>query len=201
VGAGTLAFCFLFLIAPWAWDNTKLILWGYLALAPLLWQQLLAPRRPLLQALACLLLFSSGATALVTGLDGRHGYKLADRSELAAVQVLLRQVPVNARLACAPGYDHPALLLGQPVAMGYDGHLFSQGLDYRPVQSDLDRLMGGSTDWRDAARRLGTRYLLWGPRERMAWPDSTQPWSSCAPRLHSSAFGDLYLLTPCLLSD
>lgn len=201
VGAGTLLFCVLFLIAPWAWDNTKLILWGWLALAPLVWSELLARRSLWIRVAVCLVLFASGAAALAAGLDARHGYKLADRGELAEVQVMLRQIPVNARLACAPGYDHPALLLGQPVAMGYDGHLFSQGLDYAPVREELDRLMEGTTDWRNAARRLGVRYLFWGPREMALWPDSTRPWESCAPRLHASPHGDLYLLTPCLLGD
>jgi hypothetical protein len=201
VGAGTLVFCFMFLIAPWAWDNTKLILWGWLAVAPFIWTELLARRQAWLRSVACVTLFASGAAALVTGLDARHGYKLADRAEWADAQVMLRQVPVNARLACAPGYDHPVLLLGQPVVMGYDGHLFSQGLDYAPVRGELDRLMEGREDWRDAARRLGVRYLLWGPREKALWPGSGRPWEACGPRLHASAHGDLYQLTPCLLGE
>lgn len=201
VGSATLVFCFLFLIAPWAWDNTKLILWGWLTLAPLVWTELLARRSIAVRGAVCVVLFASGAAALAAGLDGRHGYRLAGRAELAEVQVMLRQVPVNARLACAPGYEHPAILLGQPVAMGYDGHLYSQGLDYGPVRGELDALMSGGPDWRNAARRLGVRYLFWGTREAKAWPGSLRPWEACAPRLHSSPHGDLYLLTPCLLGD
>lgn len=200
-GTATLVFAFLFLIAPWAWDNTKLILWGYLALIPVVWQCVIRNRARWLRWALCILLFAPGAMSLASGLSLRDGYGLVERSELADMQVVLRAVPVNARLACAPEYNHPALILGQPLAMGYDGHLFSQGLDYRKVQCDLDLLMNGGAGWRDAARRLQVRYLFWGKREKSRWPGSTQPWKQCAPAFASAENGELYLLTPCLLED
>lgn len=201
VGAATLGFSFLFLIAPWAWDNTKLMVWGYLALLPFLWTDLVGRWPVWARAAACVLLFSAGVVSLISGLDARHGYKLADRAELGSVQVMLRKIPVNARVACAPGYDQPALLLGQPVVMGYDGHLYSQGLDYAPVQRELGNLMSGSEDWRNAARRLNVHYLLWGKREAQLWPSSAQPWRKCAKVVAASGEGELFLLTPCLLGE
>ena len=197
----TLLFCFLFAVAPWEWDNTKLMIWAYLALMPFLWSNLIAKWPAWARAAACLLLFASGALALLGGLDARHGYRLAERAELSAVQVMLRTIPVNARLATAPSYEHPALILGQPVAMGHDGHLFSQGLDYGPVEGQLSTLMSGQADWRNAARRLGVHYLFWGKRESARWSESTQPWKECASLLADTPQGALYLLTPCLLQD
>lgn len=202
LGAATWLFCFLFVLAPWAWDNTKLILWGYLALMPLLWTQLIGRWPFVWRAAGCVLLFFSGAITLANGIDERHGYRLADRSELADIEFLLRRVATDARVACLPLYNHPVLLLGQPVAMGYDGHLFSQGLDYSAVQRDLDALMSGSSDWRNAARRLQVQYLLWGPREEAKWPASAQPWKGCAQVVADSGkSGALYFITPCLLGD
>lgn len=201
-GAGTLLFCFLFVLAPWAWDNTKLMIWGYLVLMPLLWTQMIGKWPLLWRAATCALLFFSGALTLANGVDERHGYTLAERSELADTRFLLRRVPIDARVACAPIYNHPVLLLGQPLAMGYDGHLFSQGLDYGPVQRDLDELMSGGEHWRDAARRLQVQYLLWGPREQSKWPASARPWTSCARTVADSGkSGALYFIAPCLLGD
>lgn len=201
IGTGTLAFSFLFLIAPWAWDNTKLILWGYLCLLPFLWERMIAPLPKWARNAICILLFAAGAVTLVAGLDARHGYRLIERNELADMQMTLRHMPPNARLACAGGYDHPALLLGQPVTLGYEGHLSSQGLDYESVQRDLNNLMNGTNGWRQAARRLGVRYLFWGKREKRKWPQSTQSWKTCAPSLTAINGGELFLLTPCLLKD
>lgn len=201
-GAATIVFCLLFAVAPWEWDNTKLMIWGYLALMPLLWTELIARWPVTWRAVACLLLFASGGISLATGLDARHGYGLADRAELADANRLLRSLPPDARIACLPGYNHPVLLLGQPVVMGYDGHLFSQGLDYGPVLRDLDALMSGAPDWRDAARRLQAHYLLWGPREEAKWISSTQPWRDCAQVVaRTEKAGTLYQITPCLLQE
>lgn len=199
IAAGTLVFCFLFLIAPWAWDNTKLMLWGYLALLPLLWRHLVGRWPEWAQALACVTLFASGAIDLVAGLNAEHGYKLADRAELGEVQVMLRSLGPDTRVACAPSYEHPAMLLGQPVVMGYEGHLFSQGLDYGKVRSELDVLMEGGDGWKNAARHLGARAIYWGARERALWPDSKQPWNR-APGV-DAPHGTLYILTPLLLED
>jgi len=199
-GAGTLMFCFLFALAPWAWDNTKLMLWGYLAIVPWLWTNLLATWSVPWRAAACALLFASGAVTLAAGLDSRHGYQLALREELVATEIMLRRVPIDARIACQPLYNHPVLLLGRPVIMGHDGHLFSQGLDYSAVQRDLDTLMVGGPGWRDAARRLQVRYLLWGTREASKWPASQQPWRECAVVVADSGkFGALYDIAPCLM--
>lgn len=202
VSLATLVFCFFFALAPWAWDNTKLMLWGYLALTPWLWTELIGRWRAPWRAAVCALLFFSGAVNLATGLDSRHGYTLADRGELAETGFLLQRLPADARVACLPLYNHPALLLGQPVVMGHDGHLFSQGLDYTSVQRDLDALMNGGPGWRNAARRLQVHYLLWGPRESAKWGASPQPWRSCAPIVARSGIaGILYRLTPCLLGE
>lgn len=202
LGAGTLVFCFLFVLAPWAWDNTKLMLWGYLALIPLLWTELITKWPFVWRSAACVVLFFSGAVTLANGIDARHGYGLANRPELADTEFLLRRVPTDARVACLPLYNHPVLLLGQPVAMGHDGHLFSQGLDYGPVQRDVDALMSGGADWRNAARRLQVQYLFWGPREASKWPSSAQPWKSRAQIVADSGkSGALYFIAPCLLGD
>ena len=201
VGAVTLCFSFLFLIAPWDWDNTKLILWGYLVLVPMLWTHLIRAWPAWGQVAATVLLFFSGALSLGAGLDTRHGYKLADRSEWAAAEGMVRRLPPDVRVATAPGWDHPLMLFGQPVAIGYEGHLFSQGLDYAPVRTQLDRLMLGGEGWKDAARELGVRYLFWGRREEALWPESQRGWDSAAPRTASGPAGTLYHLTPALLQD
>jgi hypothetical protein len=201
VGVVTLCFSFLFLIAPWEWDNTKLIIWGYLALVPLLWSHLIAAWPAWARAACVAILFFSGCLALWVGLDSRHGYTLAERAEWAAAEGMTRRLGPDARVATAPGWDHPLMLLGQPVAIGYEGHLFSQGLDYGPARRQLDRLMSGGDGWKDAARDLGVRYLFWGRREQALWPASQRGWESVAPRVARSPQGDLYHLTPALLQD
>jgi 4-hydroxybenzoate polyprenyltransferase len=50
VAIGTFLLCAFVAFAPWEWDNTKLLLWAWLAAAPLLWERVIAPLPALLPA-------------------------------------------------------------------------------------------------------------------------------------------------------
>ena len=163
--------------APWPWDNTKLMLWSWIVIAPYLWTLLIAPRRFLIRAVAALLLFASGAVTLIAGLDGRHGYDLIRKSDLDKAAWCLQGVPAEAVIACAPEYNHPVLVLGHPVACGYEGHLWSHGLDYEGRLNALNALMNGEDGWQERARRLGVSHIYWGALEAKRWPDSKLPWA------------------------
>ncbi len=192
------ALCCLISFATWPWDNTKLMLWSLLVLAPFMWSLLLAALPWWARGLLCFGLFFSGALALAAGLDQRHGYQLADRAEWAQVAHAVGRLPAASRVAVVPIYDHPVLLCGQAVSMGYDGHLWSHGHDYGAVQRDLGILMAGEPGWEDAARRLGVRYLFWGRRESAKYPQSFQPWKRGATVLDRSPAGTLFDLVPVL---
>ena len=177
--------CMLIRFAPWPWDNTKLMIWSWLVIAPYLWSELLVPRPPALRVLALLLLFGSGAATLLVGLDGRHGYFLVKRSSLNTASWELRTISPNAVIACAPEYNQPVLMLGHPVVCGYEGHLWSHGLDYKERLELLNKLMNGEGDWRGTARKLGASYIYWGELESKKWPDSLLPFAKeTIPSLH-----------------
>jgi hypothetical protein len=171
------AACLVIRFAPWPWDNTKLMLWSWLVIAPFLWQGLLSGRALSIRLLAAILLFGSGALTLAAGLDGRHGYDLVKRSDLDRAMTLLRDVAPGAVIACAPEYNQPVLMLGHPVVCGYEGHLWSHGLDYKGRLDALNAVMNGEPDWKEKARLLGVSYIFWGEPEKNRWPDSKLPWA------------------------
>jgi len=168
--------CLLIRFAPWPWDNMKLMLWSWIVITPYLWTELLVRRQPAVRAFVLILIFGSGAVTLEAGLDGRHGYELIKRSTLAQTAWVLRNVPNEAVIACAPEYNHPVLILGHPVAAGYEGHLWSHGLDYRGRLAMLNSVMMGEPGWRAKAKSLGISYIYWSDLEIARWPDSQLPW-------------------------
>ena len=181
------AACLLVRFAPWPWDNTKLMLWCWLALVPALLRLVILPCPVPLRILLLVLLFGSGAVSLALGLDGRHGYEMADRNALDQAGVLLRDVPAAAVIACSPEYNHPVLLTGHRAVCGYEGHLWSHGLDYRGRRDLLDAVMKGEPGWREKARTLGVSRIYWSDLETKRWPDSKLPWAGGpdVPQLHS----------------
>lgn len=171
------AVCMIFRFAPWPWDNMKLMLWSWLVAAPYLWSLLLGKRSLPLRAAAAILLFGSGAVTLAVGLDSRHGYELVGRSDLNKAAWELRNIPAGEVIACAPEYNQPVLMSGHPVVCGYEGHLWSHGLDYKKRWSALDAIMNGDPGWREKARQLGISHIYWSDPEAKRWPDSKLPWA------------------------
>lgn len=177
--------CLFVRFAPWPWDNMKLMLWSWLVVAPYLWSLLLERQSPVIRIPLVLLLFASGASSLVVGLDGRHGYVLIKRSTIDQTAWALRELPPDAVIACAPEYNQPVLMLGHPVVCGYEGHLWSHGLNYKERLATLNSIMNGEEGWRDKAHTLGVRNVYWSDLESKRWPDSKLPWAKeTAPMLH-----------------
>jgi len=184
--------CAFIAFAPWPWDNTKIMIWCWLAIVPFIWKYVCAPLPVPARGVVLSVLFFTGAISLVAGLDGRHGYRLASRSELVETAALVAHLPIDTRFATAPDYAHPVLMAGRRVAMGYDGHLWSHGLDYQEDEAALNRLMLGAPTWRNDAKSLGVDHLFWGLREARRFSNSTMIWGTSETQ--SNATGELFEL-------
>jgi hypothetical protein len=190
--------CCFVKFAPWEWDNTKLMVWSYLAILPFLWSELLLRCPVWSRYCACVLLFGSGFLSTLGGIDSTpRGYFIASRSELDGTAYALREIPVTERIAGAPTYNHPLLLCGRKMVLGYLGHVSSHGLDWQTPSLKLESLMQGDENWRALAEELHARYLFWGRAEEEAYPNSTQPWKDEVQRVAFGDWGALYdLKTP-----
>lgn len=179
--------------APWEWDNIKIIVWAYFIILPFLWTDLIRHWPFHLRALVCVVLFASGFVSLFGGLAaGKTGFGVADRAELDAVGVVVRKLPTETRYAGFPTYNHPILLQGRKMVMGYPGHLWTQGFNYSEVESKLQALMKGAPNWKEMARALGVRYLFWGREEKLNYPTSTRPWEREAAIVATGDWGAVY---------
>ncbi len=152
--------CCFVKFAPWPWDNMKLVVWAWLALAPYLWTKLIAPLPIPARVALCIALFFSGAVSLVGGLDGRHGYTIAHRSELDAWRTATREISPTATFAVVPDFNNPLILLGRKVVCGYEGHLWSHGLNYQDKLRRLNLVLSQSPGWEDDAVDLGADYVV-----------------------------------------
>jgi hypothetical protein len=185
-------FAFFVKTAPWGWDNLKLMIWAYFLVLPFLWTHLVA-RWPVPARVAVFIaLFGSGMVSLFGGLAA-PGFGFANRAELDEVGLAVRNLPAEARFAAYPIYNHPLLLQGRKVVLGYPGHLWTQGFDdYAETQSELRKLMEGAGDWRETARRLQVRYIFWGREEKINYPMSRRPWEKTIAPVASGSWGAIY---------
>jgi hypothetical protein len=185
--------CCLVKFAPWEWDNTKLMVWSYLAVLPFLWSKLLVRWPAWARGLAAVALFGSGFASTLGGIDAVHtGHPIATRSELDGTARAVQLIPVTERFAGAATYNHPLLLCGRKMALGYLGHVASHGFEWQVPAAKLDALMSGAENWRTLANELRVRYLFWGRIEEELYPDSPQPWRDETHRVASGEWGAIY---------
>ncbi len=187
-------FAFFVKTAPWGWDNLKIMIWAYFIVLPYLWRDLIVQWEKPIRWAVCFALFASGFISLFGGLAaGKGGFGFANRGEVDAVSAAVRPLPIEARFAAWPTYNHPLLLSGRKVVMGYPGHLWTQGFDdYGKTNDTLTKLMQGAPTWRDLARSLQVRYIFWGREEKANYPASSRPWEKTAGLIASGTWGSIY---------
>src|SRR5262249_42789541 len=102
-------------LAPWTWDNMKVLFYWYLASAPLaglVLARLWAGggwRRTLSVVLLLSLIFSGGLNALRV-INGGDSYAIFDAEQLAFAELIKQDTPSDALILHAPVHDDPVFL-------------------------------------------------------------------------------------------
>jgi hypothetical protein len=185
--------CSVFRFAPWEWDNTKLFFWAYLVIMFCLWEAFIVKWHPLLRAPAIFGLFFSGFISLLGGMCANpEGYGIGNANVWQQVGDVTSSFPASKVFATYPTYNHPVLVNGHRVVMGFPGHLWSHGLDYKPVEVKLTALMNSESGWEKTAKELGADYLFWGPFEETNYPDSQKEWEQKCRLVAAGSWGRVF---------
>ena len=170
-----LVFTFV-MVAPWDWDNIKVLLWMYLLVVWLAWKTWVKPLPGIAAFLMACLLFFPGVISVISSLPGNNnGVRLYRSAELWEAKAALSDVPVAAVLAVAPDPNHPAEFWGAKAAMGYLGHLWTHGIDYAGRESQMDRIFKGDRGWFELARKIGITHIYWGENEKRKYGALSPP--------------------------
>lgn len=182
------------MFGPWEWDNTKLIIWAYLLMLPVLDRRVIRKLPFAWRALLIAGLFVSGFSSVVSSMDGRNrGVPLIERETLDRVCSVVEKMAPETRFASSQEGYHPVLLCGRKLVAGFPGNLRAAfGLDHEPVEMRLRRLMMGEFDWEAMARELDAGYLYWGPMEERAYPGSNKPWEAASLKIAEGKWGAIY---------
>ena len=174
-------FSLVFLIAnlvkfqPWDWDNSKLLVFWYLASAVAvgallvrLWRS--HPVGAIGAAGMWLSLVLSGGLSLMQFLPPQgpsYVWFTAEQVQLAAD--VRRLTPPKAVFVTGEQPNNPiADLAGRSVLMSYPGWLWSYGIDYRRREADLSKIYQGGAPALDLLHRYHADYVVIGPEERTA---------------------------------
>ena len=162
-------------LAPWVWDNNKVIFYWWVASAPLIALLLVELwRMNRWGRVAASLLFVSltlaGALDVwrVVSKTTEHGE--FDLHALAFAEMIKKETPPRALIVNAPTFNHPVLLTGRRSLLGYPGHIWTHGLEYKPREDDIKRIYAGGADADGLLAKYGVEYVVTGPLERHMMP-------------------------------
>ncbi len=162
----------LVLLAPWAWDNIKVLLYWYLASVPLVAAvvaRLFASKLITARMAAAALLVTltlSGAADVWRALSPVENVVLFSQGELDAAEAIRQQTPPHALLLNAPIHNSVVALTGRQTLMGYPGHLWTHGIDYKDREDDVLAIYRGGDEAAQLLARYGVDYVIIGPVER-----------------------------------
>jgi hypothetical protein len=159
-------------LAPWTWDNIKVLVYWSLASAPFVAAALgfLFTRRYVnARGMAAVLLIAltfSGVLDVWRALSPAENVALFGQEELEVAALLREKTPPRALILHAPIHKSVVALSGRQSVMGYPGHLWTHGITYQQVESDVRTIYQGGSKMIEPLSRLGVDYVIIGPAER-----------------------------------
>jgi hypothetical protein len=160
-------------LAPWTWDNIKVLVYWSLASSPFVAAALayLFTRRFIItRVLAAALLIGltlSGALDVTRALSPVENVRIFGEVELEVAALLREKTPPRALILHAPIHNSVVALSGRRSLMGYPGHLWTHGIDYAQREIDVKTIYKGGEQMIEPLSRLGVDYVIVGPFERM----------------------------------
>ncbi len=164
-------------MAPWIWDNIKVLYYWWLASAPLvalllarLWRQ--GPIRKVIALLLFVCVTLAGALD-VAGIALRSiKYQVFDAAGVRFAELIKEQTAPRAMIIHAPVHNTPVFLTGRRSLMGYPGHIWTHGLEFVQREGEIKRIYLGTPDADQLLNNYNIEYAVIGPHERIVTPSN-----------------------------
>ena len=189
-------------LAPWIWDNIKVLIYWYVGTVPLValllarWMQpvLFQPnsRQPNSRRqssvrqkqgkrwLAVALLASlvlSGALDILRVVSKTTEYLEFDNDGISMARLISQIAAPQAVVLHGPVYNSPVFLTGRRSLLGYPGWIWSRGMDYSQRETDIRNMYSGADDAGALLKQYKVDYVLVGPQEAGSLPVNTEFWN------------------------
>jgi hypothetical protein len=157
-------------LAPWEWDNIKILIYWFVASVPLVAWLLgeftrLGKLFRVVVAGITLVLILSGGLDIWRVISGAIDYKVFNADGVKIAEDIRVKTPPNAVFLNAPTYNTPVVLSGRRSVMRYSAHLMSHGIDYLERESDLKRIYAGDATAEMLMKKYNVDYVLVGSEE------------------------------------
>ncbi len=157
-------------LAPWDWDNIKILYVWFLGSLPLVaallayaWKQDLAAKVG--AALLLVLLSLSGALDIYRQVVTPTAWGVYSSQDRDFADALRSETPPRSLFMTAPVHNTPVLLTGRRLVMAYSGTIWTNGMSYEETEGDIKSVYEGTPDAMEILKRRRVNYLLLTARE------------------------------------
>ncbi|QQS40889.1 MAG: hypothetical protein IPM63_16205 [Acidobacteriota bacterium] len=161
----------LFKLAPWEWDNIKVLIYWFAGSIPLValvlsgfWKKGSAWKA--LVAVFFAALVFSGALDVWRTASGQIRNRVFDIRAVDLAEWMRFYTEPDAVILNAPTYNSAAVLSGRISVMRYPGHLSSHGIDYYGREDEVKKIYAGAPDADELLRKYNVEFILVSPAER-----------------------------------
>jgi hypothetical protein len=158
-------------LAPWVWDNIKVLIYWYVGCIPLvalvlakMWQG--AKGGKVLTIVLLIGLTLAGLLDVWRVVSGAIHYQVYEQEAVLLAEQIKQKTPPKALFLNAPTYNSVVFLTGRRSFMGYTGHLWSHGIDADSRKTDLEKIYTGDPDAERLLKKHSIEYVVVSPFER-----------------------------------
>ncbi|MEJ7848479.1 MAG: hypothetical protein WKF92_10365 [Pyrinomonadaceae bacterium] len=172
-----LPFAFLFMLsnvaklAPWQWDNIKVLIYWFVGSLPfiafaLAWVWRRSGALKIVAAVCFIVLIFSGALDVWRTASGQIKTRVFEGDAVLAAERIRQRTEPNSLILNAPTYNSAVVLSGRQSLMRYPGHLGSHGIDFAERERDVKTMYAGGPAASELLQKYGIDYALISPEER-----------------------------------
>jgi len=162
-------------LAPWPWDNIKVLFYWYIASVPIvafvlarLWRGNWLMKT--LTAAVLLSLTMAGALDVWRVASKQINYQEYETDGVRLAEKIVQVTPPRSLILHAPTYNPVVFLTGRRSFLGYTGYIWAHGLDYVPRENDIKSIYAGAPQAEELITKHGVDYIVVTPVERNYMP-------------------------------
>lgn len=187
----------LWLFQPWEWDNTKFFIHWYLVASLL--AAIVLIRLPKFIAILFLLITVWAGSLDVWRLSQYQYRKIRfwNNEQLALAEWVKNNTASESRFLTAGNHDHwLPTLTGRKILMGFNGWLWTYGINYGPQESAAAAIFHGRPEAKQKIQEYGLNYAVIGPMEHQIEPPINELWfKQNFPLIYQSENTQIYWLS------
>lgn len=157
-------------LAPWQWDNVKILIYWYVGSLPFVTYALVRmwrARNELKPVVAVFMfvLIASGSLDVWRTISRQINYGIFSADGVALAEKVRELTPRDTVLLNGPTYKSVAVLTGRVSLMRHPGHLGSHGIDPRQRHAELNEMYRGGPQAMKLFEKYNIEYVLYTPDE------------------------------------